>query len=98
MLRFRDLVGRPGEETVAGLEAAVARASAAATDASTRLQKLQGERRAALVADDDKACDRLDGEITSATRDRERALEAGLELSTRLGQARQREHQSKVDA
>src|SRR3954470_5720334 len=97
-LRFRDLIGRPDEASVASLEAAVARASAAATDASTRLEKLQAERRAALVADDDKACDRLDAEITTATRDRERALEAGLELGARLGQARQREHQAKVDA
>lgn len=96
-LRFRDLV-RPGAETVPGLEAAIARASAAATDASARLETLLVERRAALLADDDARCDHLDEQIKGVTRDRDRAVEAGLALGERLAKARQAEDQAKRDA
>jgi hypothetical protein len=96
-LRFRDLVGRPGEETVAGLEAAIARASQAATDADAKLADLAKRRRAAIVSDDDKLCDRLDEDIRLTTRDRDKAVEAGLALDEQLAEARQREHQAVVD-
>jgi hypothetical protein len=97
-LRFRDLVGRPGEETVAGLEKAIERAAAAAAEADAKLADLAKRRRAAIVSDDDKLCDKLDEDIRLATRDRDKALEAGLALGERLAEAKRREHQAKVDA
>jgi hypothetical protein len=98
MLRFRDLVGRPGEETVADLEQALARASSAATDADARISELTRRRREAIVSDDDKLCDKLDEDIRLATRDRDKAIEAGLALGERLAEAKQRERQTQRDA
>jgi hypothetical protein len=63
VLKFRDLVGRPGEETVAGLEAAIARASQAATDADARIAELTKQRRAAIIADADQDVARFDEEV-----------------------------------
>jgi hypothetical protein len=96
-MRFADLLKRDGE-TPAAIEAAIARAQQAAAEAVARMEELGKRRRAALLADDDKALDAIERDLQLATRDRDRASLAKLELLDRLQAAQKAERQARVDA
>lgn len=96
-MRFADLLKRDGE-TVTALSDAIARADQAGRDAVVRLEGLNRQRAEALIADDEKALDKIEREIALATRDLDRSKLALLELNRRLAVARQREHDARLDA
>ena len=100
-MRFRDLLNGGGGEaapaTAAGLLAAAERARDEGAAASARLSDLSARRTEALIGDDDKLLDRIEGEIAKALRDRDRADLAEAELRRRAGEAAAAEEQGRRD-
>jgi hypothetical protein len=95
-MRIADLLRRDAGGSAA-IRQAMERAEAAGREATARVDELTRQRAAALLADDDKALDRLEAELTRVRRDADRADLALITLEEQLGKAEEAERLAELD-
>ena len=97
-MRILDLIRGEKLPSSAELREAITKAEGAGKDAVERMEQLTRQRADALLDEDNKALDRIEKDLTTATRDADRMDLAVAELTRRLGEAVAAERQAELDA